>query len=177
MQFKHLLLLALMSAISIVSKAQMKIGFANLELVVAYLPESQQVQNELMTFEKMVAQKLETKKNYFDLKYQEYAEKAQSPDANAATLAPLEQELQKLQLEMQKSLEKSELDLARKQSDLMQPIMEKVKTELKALAIEKGYTYILNSATSDTSIVIHGSESDELTEILLNRLGVEIPKE
>lgn len=177
MKLKHLFIITLALGISMAAKAQMKIGFANLELVVAYLPESQQVQNELQTYEKMVAQKLETKKNYFDLKYQEYTEQAQSPDANAAKLAPLEQELQKLQQEMQKSLEKSELDLARKQNDLMQPIMEKVKTELKALAIEKGYTYILNSATSDTSIVIHGSESDELTEILLNRLGVEIPKE
>ena len=177
MRIKHLCILTLALGISAVAEAQLKIGFTNLEIVVAYLPEAQQVQNELQIYEKQITQKLETKRNYFDVKYQEYTEKAQSPDANPATLAPLEQELQRLQQELQKSLEKSEQDLARKQNELMQPIMEKIKTELKALADEKGYTYILNSATSDSSIILHGSESDEITKLLLSRLGVEIPEE
>ena len=45
---------------------------------------------------------------------------------------------------------------------------------LKKIAEEKGYTYILNSSASGSSIVLHGDESDEVSKLLLSRLGVEI---
>lgn len=151
-----------------------KIAYTNLELVLAYLPETQSVGQQLQTFQQNEAKKLATKRNYFDTKYQEYAEAAQSPGATEQTMLPLQQELQKLQQEIQQQAAKSEQALAQKQAALMGPILEKVEGELKKIAEEKGYTYILNSSASGSSIVLHGNESDEVSKLLLDRLGVEI---
>ena len=170
-------LLILAFGVSIGLNAQMKIGYTNLELLVSYLPEAEQVTKQLETYQLQLTKKLEAKKNYFDVKYQEYTEKAQEPDATAASLAPLEQELQRLQEELQTSVAKSEQDLAQRQSELMQPIMEKVQKEFEAFATENGYTYIFNIASTGSSILLHAPDSDNVTEALIGRLGIEIPQD
>src|SRR5690606_2548472 len=112
-----------------VAHAQQKIGYTNLDLLLAYLPETQQVQYEIENFQKQVTKKLEAKKKYFDVKVEEYTEMAQQPGVTPAALAPLEKELEKLQEELRKSVEKSDRDLARKQSELMEPVIEKLEKE------------------------------------------------
>ena len=66
--------------------------------------------------------------------------------------------------------------MAQKRGELMGPILTKLEAELESLAKEKGYTYILNSAASGTSIILHGSDSDEVSEELLKRMGVDLPE-
>ncbi|MEZ4686429.1 MAG: OmpH family outer membrane protein [Bacteroidia bacterium] len=151
-----------------------KIAYANLELVLAYLPETQQVGKQLQEIQAQKAQKLQIKRNYFDSKYQEYQEAAQVPGVSEESLLPLQQELQKLQREMQQETAKAEQEIARKQADLMAPILQKVEAEIKNIAVEKGYTYVLNSSASGSSIVLHGNEADEISKLLLSRFGVTI---
>lgn len=177
MKFKHLFLFAFALILSSGVQAQIKIAYINLELVMAYLPEVQNVNKELQTYQTQLTKSLKTKQDYFDLKYQEYQEAAQHPDATAETLAPLQQELQKLQVELQQSLTISENQIVQKQNTLMNPILETVQKELQAIAAEKNYDYVLNSASSGSSIILHASEANDISELLLNRLGVEIPKD
>ncbi len=163
----------LMMLISLPLTAQ-KIGYTNLELVLAYLPETQSVSQQLDTYRQQLSKRLETRKAYFDTKYQEYAEAAQQPGASQEALLPMQEELQKLQAEVQRETAKAEQQLAQKQGELMQPILDKLEGEMKALAAEEGYTYILNSSASGTSVILHAAEADDLSKKLLARLGVNI---
>ncbi|MFK7921452.1 MAG: OmpH family outer membrane protein [Bacteroidia bacterium] len=151
-----------------------KIGYTNLELVLAYLPETQSVQQQLQTYSQQLSKRLETRKAYFDTKYQEYAELAQQPGASQEAMAPMQEELQKLQAEVQREAAKAEQQLAQRQGELMKPILDKLETEMKAIAAEDGYSYILNSSASGTSVILHAAEADDLSKRLLSRMGVTI---
>lgn len=151
-----------------------KIGYTNLELVLAYLPETQSVQQQLQTYSQQLSKRLETRKAYFDTKYQEYAELAQQPGASQEAMAPMQAELQTLQAEVQRESAKAEQQLAQRQGELMKPILDKLEIEMKAIAAEDGYSYILNSSASGTSVILHAAEADDLSKRLLARMGVNV---
>ena len=62
MKVKNLLLFILALGFSIVTEAQMKIGYTNLELIVAYLPETKQANQELQIYQQQLTKNLEAKK-------------------------------------------------------------------------------------------------------------------
>ena len=177
MKFKHLTVLIFALVFTFAAEAQLKIAYTNLELAMAYLPEVQNANTKVKTYQAQLEKQLKTKQNYFDLKYQEYSEAAQQPGASEESMAPLQKELEKLQQELQASVTNSENQIIQKQAELMEPILNKVQQELQTIADEKGYDYVLNSASSGSSVILHGSESFNITEMLLERLGVEIPKD
>lgn len=177
MKFKNLLIILFALGISFSTKAQTKIGYANLEAIISMLPETQTASKKLEAYQNQLSTKLEAKKNYFDVKYQEYVELSQESDVNEVKLATLQAELQKLQTELQQSVSDSDNKLSKKQNELMGPIMEKLENEIKAVADEKGYTYILNSSSSGSTIILHAAQSDDISKELLKRLGVEIPED
>lgn len=150
-----------------------KIGYANLEVVLAYLPEIQNVNSQLQTLQTSKNKEIEVTRNYYNTKYQEYSQRAQA-GASEQELLPLEQEIQKVGQEIQNAESKAQNDLANKQSEMMAPILEKVEGEIKKMAKEMGYDFILNSSSSGTSVVIHGEEGDDLSRTLLSRLGVNV---
>ena len=138
MKTKFMLFLLLSCLIGSTAMAQTKIGYANLELVLAYLPETQKMNQQLQTFQNQLAKKLESKRNYFDTKYQEYVEKSQTPGVTEAEMKPLQDELQKLQAEIQQDAQKADNDLMVRQNQMMAPVLEKLESEIKKLAQERG---------------------------------------
>jgi len=150
-----------------------KIGYVNFELVLVYLPEVQNMNSQLQSFQKSKVQEIEVTSNYYKTKFQEYSQRSQA-GASEQELLPLQQEIQKIGQEIQNAESKAQNDLANKQSEMMAPILEKVEGEIKKMAQEMGYDFILNSSASGTSVVIHGDEGDELSRTLLSRLGVNV---
>lgn len=180
---KLLLLAALLLTISFAS-AQ-KIGYANVEMILAYMPESKAMNQQIQTYRKQLAEKLQTREKYMQEKYAEYQEKgaemiqAGKTETEAiAALEPLAKEIEKLEGEVQQAQQDSEEKLARKQQELQAPILEKLKKAIDEVAAEKAYTYVFNSVDgSGVSILIKAPLEDDLTEVILKKLGIEIPKE
>ncbi|MEO0471170.1 MAG: OmpH family outer membrane protein [Bacteroidota bacterium] len=155
--------------------AQEKIGYANLELILAYLPETQDVNKKLTEYRDQLSKKLESKRSYFQVKFQEANEKQQA-GASEQELQVLSQELQKLQAEVQQEAANAEQLMAQRQGQLMQPILDKLQGKIKDLASEKGYTFIFNSTASGSSVLLHGVPGDEVSKDLLVKMGVDASK-
>lgn len=154
-----------------------KIGYANIELILLYMPETKTMNQQLQTYERKLGEELQTRENYFRTLLQEYQELAQS-GADEATLAPKEEELQKLQTQLQEKQAEAQEKAMTKRQDLLAPIIEKLQKEIKALAAEEGYTFILNTVDgSGVSIVLHGPEEHDVTRKLMTRLGIQVPEE
>ena len=59
---------------------------------------------------------------------------------------------------------------------MLDPIIKKLQTEIKALSEAEGYDYVLNTVDgSGVSIILHGPEEHDLTKKLMTRLGIKIP--
>ena len=81
--------------------AAQKIGYANIDVILAYMPESKTMQQSLATFEKKLGEKLQVKQQYYQTKGEEYLGLAQTTQ-DEVKLKPLQDELIKLEEEIKK---------------------------------------------------------------------------
>ncbi len=153
----------------------LKIGYANLELVLAYMPETQAMNQTITTFEKKLGETLRIKEQYMQTKFGEY-QAAMEANSNDPKRAEMEAELNKLQTELQASNGKAQEDLANKRQELLQPIINKVDNALSAIQKEQGYDYILNTVDGNgVSIILKGPDEHDLTKALMTKLGIQLP--
>ncbi|RMF52136.1 MAG: OmpH family outer membrane protein [Bacteroidetes bacterium] len=166
-------------AVSPAQSAQkpLRIGYTNLELVLSYLPEAQQVEQQLRTYEKKVIEQLNIKQSYLQTKIEEYTELKQTGKLTPAQEEERRKELMRLDEEIKRFQEESEQNYLKKKAELLQPIVEKLQKAIDELAAAEGYDYILNNSNSTgVAFILHGPKGDDVTERLLKRLGVDTSK-
>ena len=156
--------------------AQMKIGYANMEGIMFYMPETKTMETQLQKYSEALAAPLKVKDDFFKSKYQEYQELVQA-NASQEQLAPLESELQKLQQEIQLAQQEAEAKLIQKEREIQQPMLERLQAAIKKVAEKEGYTYILNSTASGSSILLKGPDENNATTQILTELGINLPND
>lgn len=173
-----LLLVLLTVGITNARSQEVKIGYTNIELVLAYMPEANTVESTLATYQKKLGEQLQVKENYASTRLQEYIDKKEKNLLSPAEEEAGQRELAKLDEEIQKFATESENKLLAKREELLNPVLEKLQKAIDEIAVEKGYIYILNQTTSaGVSTILYGPDEDDLTEAILNKLGIQIPKE
>ena len=176
-----MMLLAIVAVLvtSFSAQAQVKIGYTNLEVVLASMPEAKTMERELQVFEEKLGGKIKVKDDYVKQKYQEYLDKKE----RGAFLTPAEQEaaekeLLRLDEEVQKLAQDAEYDMMAKRQALLEPVLAKLQTAIDAVAIAGGYTYILNQTTSaGVSTILYGPDEADITKALFGKLGLKYPEQ
>ncbi|MCB9231725.1 MAG: OmpH family outer membrane protein [Bacteroidia bacterium] len=172
-----LAVLALLMALSTTGFAQVKIGYTNIELVLAYMPEAKQVEQTLATYQKKLAEKLQIKQQFAQTKLQEYMELREANKLSPTEDESRQKELQQLDQEIQKEAADAEQKLMQKREELLLPVLEKLQNKIDEVAKSNGFTYILNQTTSTgVSTILFGPEENDITEKLMTALGIQIPK-
>jgi outer membrane protein len=166
--------LALLGSLSI-NAQNFKLGYTNIEYILQNLPDSKDIQAKLATektqYEKLYNEKLAEAQKLFD----DYQKNAAS--MSTVIKADKEKTLQNKQSELQELQQNSEAALARKQQELIEPIMEKIQTAIDAVAKENGYTYVLNSDAGygTTPVILVAPETENITTLVFKKLGVTPP--
>lgn len=147
--------------------AQTKIAHINTEALVAAMPETKQMEEDL----KKIAQTYDTE---YKSQMSAYQAKAQKYDQEAATQTDTENqkrglELQDLQKKIQVYAQQAQQELAKKQKDLFEPIVTKAKNAIDAVAKEKGIQYVLDSTPGKGVIVMDG---EDLMAAVKGKLGI-----
>lgn len=178
-KMKQILLLMLLATASILPVQAQKIGFANLELILAFMPEAQAVDRELQSYNEQLSQALQAKQAYLQTKVAEFEEEISTAgeSLSEARMQEMQSEIRKLQQELQKSQASSEQKLMIRRQDKLTPILDKIQRSIDAYAEEHAFTYILNSTSGGTSIVLHAGEQYNITKDLMIKLGIEIPED
>jgi outer membrane protein len=168
---------------SLTAQAQVKIGYTNLEVVLASMPEAKTMEKELQVFQEKLGAKIKIKDDYVKQKYQEYLdikERAGNPPSPtaAADLEAREKELLRLDEEVQKLAQDADYDIMAKRQALLEPVLAKLQTAIDAVAIAGGYTYILNQTTSaGVSTILYGPDEADITKALFLKLGLKYPEQ
>ncbi|MFK7971356.1 MAG: OmpH family outer membrane protein [Bacteroidia bacterium] len=150
-----------------------KVGFVNLNAVLSRMPEYNAVLKSLQIREKKYAERLQVEKQYLDTKVQDYVEAKQN-GATEADLKTRENELLRLEKEVKASAAKADEQLARKQMELIKPVMDKLQATIDQIAKAQGYTYVLNSVDgAAVSIVLNAPEDHDLTKAVMDALGID----
>lgn len=180
MKFKMMLLaVGLMLLGSFAAQAQVKIGYTNLEVVLASMPEAKTMEKELQVFQEKLGAKIKVKDDYVKQKYQEYLDKKdRGAFPTPADQEAAEKELLRLDEEVQKLASDAEYDIMAKRQALLEPILGKLQTAIDAVAVAGGYTYILNQTTSaGVSTILYGPDEADITKSLFAKLGLKYPEQ
>ncbi len=144
-----------------------KLGTVDFEGLVSLLPEAKNVQEKLNKFQSDTLN-VEFAKLVNDLKEKD------SIYRDAKTAASVKKVLEKDLGELNNTYANwqgiANQAVQMRQGVLMQPLIEKVRTAINAVAKEKGYTYVL---APDAFYVM--PTTDDLTKAVANKLGLKLP--
>ncbi len=165
---KSFVLICLLSAAAFSASAQ-KIGYVNSQGLLSLMPEVKEANSNLETYSAQLSKRAEQM-------YQSLQTKAaalqQKRDSGEISPKQLEIELATLQQEEQKLVEfqgKSQNEIALKQNELIQPILDKVQEAIDAVAKEESFTYVFDSSQG---MILYADESTDITDKVKAKLGI-----
>ena len=138
------------------AKAQSKMGYLNFDEIVRLMPEFKTAQTAVEAYQKQFVDQLTAMNTEYTAKGKEYqASQATMTDAvrtlKQGELADIQKRMQDYQTTAQQSVEA-------KTNELLKPITDKVKEAVTAVAKEKGYNYVYNSA--QTQFIVQPDADD-----------------
>lgn len=153
-----------------------KIGHADWEYIFSQLPEYKQIEKELKTFETHLQNQLKTKGEELETKYKAYtALPVNTPDA---IKKDKESELAYLQDNIQQFQQDAQISMQKKQSDLVNPIFVKVGKAIEAVALENGFSYIINpQMIGGGDVLLFTDQKYNISNLVLIKLGIDLSNE
>ncbi|GIV37021.1 MAG: cationic outer membrane protein OmpH [Cyclobacteriaceae bacterium] len=170
---KHLSALALVLFTALLSQAQtpaVKVGFADVEYIFSQMPESKTIESELQALQAQLKKQIDAKVADFQKKLAEYQQfGANVPEAVRQNT---ERELRQMQENIEKLQQDAQAEMQRKQTQLMEPVYQKVGKAIEDVAKENGFSIILNNQISGLDVILYGDEKLDVSDLVLKKLGV-----
>lgn len=174
MKIRSLFILGLL-AVGTTAFAQqnLKIGYTNVDYILSLMPETKQVEAEYNAYQTQIENQLQSKITEFQTKGQEFQQ-------NAATMTDLvradkQAELQGLQTSIERFQREAQGSLSKKQSDLFQPLFDKIGTAINAVAEENNYTHVFSSGVPGMDVLLYATEENDISPLILKKLGINPP--
>lgn len=140
---KLVLMLMLLAPMTMMAQ---KFGKVNTQSIMQSMPEVSKANGELEALQKQKENDLQAMQQEFQRKADEYQKAAST--MNATTKQQKETELQGLQQKIQQAYQDGQQEMQKKSNELMQPIVEKVRTAINAVGKAGGYTYIFEEGAA-----------------------------
>ncbi len=156
-------------AATAVGNAQPKFGYVNSQEIIFSMPDIAEVQAGLEALQKELEEQLE----FIQVEYNNCLADYQKNGANYsdAVRQSKEQQLMSLQQRYEELGKAGSQDLQNKQTQLMQPVIEKARLAIEKVAAEGGYTAIFDMAAG--SLIYYDKEQmTDLSPIVKKELGI-----
>ncbi len=161
-----ILFVALLFSTAGFAQVNAKFGYIDSNQILAEMPETDSLQNELKKYADYLDQQMQTMAMEYQKKVQEYQQ-------NVAGMSDLirqtkEKEITDLQQRIQAFQASADQDLANKQNELFNPLIERIKNAINEVGKENGYNYIFDVGTG--ALVFY--EGDNVLPLVKKKLGV-----
>jgi outer membrane protein len=149
-------------------QAQQKIGHINSQLLLSIMPEMKKAQEDVKKFAQTFQTKLTTMQK-------EYEAKGKKLQAEAKTMSEAIREvqikeIQDLEARIVQLSKTGEKKVSEKEQELAAPLIKKADEAIKAVAKEKGYSYVIDSSTG---ALLHALDADNLLGAVKAKLGIQ----
>lgn len=147
--------------------AQIKLGHINSTSLLQAMPETKVADSVLQKFGTSLQDQLKTMSGEYDRKVADYKSKEASmaepiKETMVKDITDLEDRIREFQQSAQENIQK-------KKEELYQPIIKKADEAIKAVAKEKGYTYIFDSGVG---VLLYANDSDDVMSMVKTKLGL-----
>ena len=164
---KALFTLAMSLAVMLSVQAQSKFGYLNSNELLAMMPESQSMQEELQTYAKGLESQLTAMQAEYEKKVVEYQQNETSyTDIIKQDKIREIEGIQQRVVEFQKNAQQS---LSEKEAELFTPIREKAMAAIDEVAKEGNYTFIFDSGSGS---FLYAAESENVLNLVKSKLGL-----
>ena len=137
-------------------QAQQKIAHLDVTKILQEMPEYKKAQAELQQLAQTYQNELEQMQKEYYAKIQKYQQEAkQVSDEENNRRA---EELKQMEQRIMEAQQKAQQDLAKKQQEKMEAIQKKLMDAINAVAVEKGYDYVLDSSAPSAVLVARGPD-------------------
>jgi outer membrane protein len=165
--FKVALVAIAMLLVGNFAQAQSKVGYINFGEVVRAMPEFKTMQTQLDAYQKQFADQFTVMSNEYQAKGADFQKGAAG--MTDAVRAAKQTELQDLQKRIQDYQTDAQQKIEAKSNELSKPLVDKARAALTEVAKEKGYTYVLDSGTTNLLV---SPEADDLAVAVKTKLGL-----
>jgi outer membrane protein len=170
MKYLSLFALTILASFSLKAQTPMKVGFADVEYIFSQMPESKTIESELQALQTQLKKQIDAKIADFQKKLAEYQQfGANVPEAVRQNT---ERELRQMQENIEKLQQDAQNEMQRKQTQLMDPVYQKVGKAIEDVAKENGFSLILNNQISGLDVILYGDEKLDVSDLVLKKLGV-----
>ncbi|MBE9466847.1 MAG: OmpH family outer membrane protein [Bacteroidetes bacterium] len=146
-----------------------KFGHIDASQLIQAMPDREKAKTELQTYAKQLEDQLGEMQREMQAKQQDYVE--QKDTISDLIRQTKEEELQSLYQRVQTFQQTAQQDLQKKESDLMQPIIEKARTAIKDVATENKFTYIFD--TSAGVLLYWSPDSQDVMPLVKKKLAIQ----
>ncbi|HAC15431.1 MAG TPA: hypothetical protein DCE78_05730 [Bacteroidetes bacterium] len=156
-------------------QAQTKVGYINPQAVLEALPETQAVQKKLSDFVQLKQSEFATQEEAFLSKVRQVQEQVQAKLISEADLEKERQALEQQQEELVALQDTHQIELRRRQQELLQPILASIDTAIGEVAVELSLDYVLNELTNQGEMILlfvsnDGKNSLNITDRVIQKL-------
>nr|WP_230687751.1 OmpH family outer membrane protein [Hymenobacter ruricola] len=159
-----------LAATSAQAQAPLKIGYTDVQYVLAQMPESKQIESQLKTYNDQLAAQLKSKTTEFETKVKDYQQK--SGTMTDIVKADTEKGLQSLQQSIQEFQQSAQQSLQQKQQTLLKPALDKLQKNIDDVATENGFTYVFNSDGGGSPLLLHAPKEGDISDLVLKKMGI-----
>lgn len=174
MKLKTLFVSALLTLFAFGAQAQdnLKIGFVDTEYILTQMPEAKQIQSELQAYQRQLTNKIQATMQGFQQQLDEYQKSGSTMTDQARQ--EKEQELQALQQQIQQDQQEAQVSMQRKEGELLEPVYEKIQTNIDKVAEQNSFTHIFNSNIAGNAILLYvkDQEKSDISDMVLQSMGI-----
>jgi outer membrane protein len=167
---KKVLVILTMVCAAFAVQAQTKVGHINSSLLIESMPEADSIQKKLGVEQEQWKNIVDDKDREMRSKYAAFMEISEDPSVNKTVKEIKMQEVENLQKQFQELQQRANVELQRKQEELLQPLLEKVRTAISKVAKANGYAYVME--TSEGSGVIYSDPKFDLLPLVKAELSL-----
>ncbi|WP_317173574.1 OmpH family outer membrane protein [Hymenobacter montanus] len=159
-----------LAATSAHAQAPLKIGYTDVQYVLAQMPESKQIESDLKAYNSQLESQLKSKTAELEAKYKAY----QQGEATMTDLvkADKQKEMQGMQQSIQEFQRSAEQSLQQKQQTLLKPALDKLQKNIDLVANENGFTYVFNSDGGGSPLLLHAPKDGDISDMVLRKMGI-----
>lgn len=162
-----IVMLVVAMSTTVFGQKTVKIGHINSNELLSAMPERTQIQKDLETYATDLRTTLETMRKEYETKIKDFQGKQDVmteviKNSKIKEITDLEKRITEFQ-------QTAEADLQKKEEELLQPVIDKAKEAINAVAKEGSYTYVLDSSVG---VVLYSIDGDDILPLVKKKLGL-----
>jgi outer membrane protein len=170
---KIALLIILAISISLSASSQTRYGYIDSEYILGNIPEYKDAQRELDRIAANWQKEIEKRFASIDSMYKKYQVEAITLPENLKqkreeAIISAEQDAK----DLQKKRFGKDGDLFKKREELVKPIQDRVFNAIEAIAKDRGYAFVFDTAGSMT--IVYADPKYDLNDMVMQRLGITV---